>query len=240
MLRRLWLGPLLAIVLFAVRGNAEERTVSCGHFSKASVADPAPREDQHSLERLASINASVKAQQNSVLFLGDSITERWTPEIWQRYFTPRKILNAGIDGDRTEHLFWRLDHGNLDGPTSRLIILLIGTNDLGHGRPPTVAAEGIRADLVHLRNRLPRTRILLLGLTPRSDRFHRKVMDVNKLIATCNGGWVTYRDIGNGLLDKGRPAKETLLDGVHFTSRGYDFLTARLIPLIDILQKQLH
>jgi lysophospholipase L1-like esterase len=173
-----------------------------------------------------------------VLFLGDSITERWTPATWRKYFTPRKILNAGIDGDRTENLFWRLDHGNLDGPIPRLLVLLIGTNDLGRGRPPTVAAEGIRADLLHLRDRLPRTRILLLGLTPRSDRFRQEVTDVNRLISACNGGWVTYTDIGNGILDQGWPSKDILVDGVHPTSTGYNFLTARIIPLIDLIAPQ--
>lgn len=228
---------LLAIGLFAVKASAEEPTVHCGHFSEQALADPAPREDQKSLERLAFVNEAIKTQQYSVLFLGDSITERWTPDIWEKYFAPHGILNAGIDGDRTEHLFWRLDHGNLDGPTPRLVVLLIGTNDLGHGRSPALAAEGIRADLMHLRLRLPHTRILLLGLTPRSDRFREEAIAVNKLIATCNGGWVTYTDIGSSILDK-QPSREILLDGVHFTPKGYEFLTTRVVPIIGLLNGQ--
>jgi lysophospholipase L1-like esterase len=214
-----------------------ERDLACGHFSEASITAPAPRDDHHSLERLAAINAAIKTEQNPILFLGDSITERWTPEIWRLNFAPRKGLNAGIDGDRTEHLLWRLDHGNLDGATPKLIVLLIGTNDLGHGLSPAIAAEGIRSDLIHLRYRLPNTHILLLGLTPRSDRFHDKVIAVNKLISTCGGRQVTYADIGDKLLDKHKKLSSSgiLLDGVHFSAYGYDLLTKQLVPVIDNL-----
>src|SRR5438105_7830564 len=85
------------------------------------------------------------------------------------HMSPRGVLNAGVSGDRTEHLLWRLTHGNLDGPAPRAVVLLIGTNDLGHGRSPDLAAEGIRANLLHLRQGLPEARILLLGLWPRAD-----------------------------------------------------------------------
>jgi len=221
---------IIAIPSFA------EGPVACEPFTKTVVASPAPRDDPHSLERLAAINRAVKAEPYRILFLGDSITERWTPEIWQETFAPRGALNAGIDGDRTEHLLWRLDHGNLDGTPPQVIVLLIGTNDLGHGRPPEIAAEGIRSDLIHLGERLPGVPILLLGLTPRSDRFRDRVVAVNGLIKTCNGGSVHYANIGGKLLDgQGLITRTVSLDGVHFTNDGYGRLTRQLKPLLDAL-----
>jgi lysophospholipase L1-like esterase len=88
-----------------------------------------------------------------------------------------------------------------------------------------------------LRDRLPNTHILLLGLTPRSDRFHDKVIAVNKLISACGGREVTYADIGDKMLDKNKDLSSggILLDGVHFSVRGYDLLTKQLIPVIDNL-----
>ena len=83
---------------------------------------------------------------------------------------PRGVLNAGVSGDRTENLLWRLQNGNLDGPPPALVVMLIGTNDLAYDGPPRspeLAAEGIRANLLYLRQRLPDTPILLLGLLPR-------------------------------------------------------------------------
>lgn len=229
---------LLAMCCFfeTTRGAKAEDAVGCESFTKAGVAAPTSRDDQHFRERLTAINAAVKAEPHPVLFLGDSITERWTPAIWHESLAPRGVLNAGIDGDRTEHLRWRLEHGNLDGTPPRAVVLLIGTNDLGHGRLPDVAADGIRTDLVYLRTRLPGVRILLLGLTPRSDQFKEKVEAVNQLIKTCNGSNVGYANIGSTLLDsEGRLARSISIDGVHFTELGYQRLTQQLNPLIDRL-----
>ena len=99
-----------------------------------------------------------------MLFLGDSLTERFpydAPVEWREHMQPRGVLNAGVSGDRTENLLWRLRNGNLDGPPPSLVILLIGTNDLAYDGPPRspeLAAEGIRANLLYLRERLPERR----------------------------------------------------------------------------------
>ncbi len=153
---------------------------------------------------------------------------------------PLGVLDAGIDGDRSEHLLWRIEHGNLDGTPPKVIVLLIGTNDLGHGRPPELAAEGIRTILLYLRERLPAVPILLLALTPRSDRFREKVNAVNRLIKTCDGGFVHYADVGRTLLDsQGRLTRGMSLDGVHLTDLGYQRLTLRLDrPIRALLSRQ--
>src|SRR5260370_22225 len=70
------------------------------------------------------------------------------------------------------------------------VIVLIGTNDLpsgGRGRPPELVAEGIRANLVYLRQHLANARILLLGLYPREDlpRLRPLIPQVNQLIQAC-------------------------------------------------------
>jgi len=210
--------------------------VACEQFTKVPIEAPTPRDDPHSLERLASINAAVKVRPYPVIFFGDSITERWTSAIWQKELAPQGVLDAGIDGDRTEHLLWRLDHGNLDGTPPEAIVLLIGTNDLGHGRSPEVAAEGIRLNLIHLRERLPKATILLLGLTPRSDRFQGEVNSVNRLIKTCGGGSVVYADIGRTLLNnQGKLTRSLSIDGVHLTDLAYMRLAKQLKPLIQAL-----
>jgi lysophospholipase L1-like esterase len=181
-----------------------------------------------------------------VLFLGDSITERWdlplwdAQKVWDANMPQRGVLNAGVSGDRTEHLRWRLDHGNLDGPTPKGVILLIGTNDLGTGRPPAEAAEGIRETLLRLRDQLPSTRILLLGLTPRGgspdDPLRHEVTDTNTLIQTCADNMIAYADIGGVLLDaNGALSKNISPDYLHFNEAGYARLAPKLDPLIDRL-----
>jgi beta-glucosidase len=121
------------------------------------------------------------------------------------------------------------------------VIVLIGTNDLGHGRPPALAAQGIRAVLLKLRTRLPATRILLLGLWPRGvtpeDRLRREVGEVNRMIARCaDGTAIAYADIGSVLLGAhGDLTRAISPDTLHFSSAGYARLAPRLDPLVDRL-----
>jgi lysophospholipase L1-like esterase len=238
---------IILAVLAAFAVVPAQAQLRCAAFDSWPPAAPEPREAQEAVATFNRINEAVKNQPYRVLFLGDSITERWelprwgAKAVWDANMAPRGVLNAGVSGDRTEHLRWRLDHGNLDGPTPRGVVLLIGTNDLGHGRPPTVAAEGIRATLVQLRQKLPNTRILLLGLWPRGagpgDRLRRETIEVNRLIATCgDNGTVVYADIGGALLEPNGTLRQNVSpDLLHFTGAGYQRIVPQLDPLIDRL-----
>src|SRR4029077_18849224 len=88
----------------------------------------APEEHKHPLAeaQFDQIKAAVQTQPYKVLYLGDSITQYWDPKIWAENMAPRQVLKAGVAGDRTEHLRWRLAHGNLAGPPPEGIVLLVG------------------------------------------------------------------------------------------------------------------
>lgn len=148
--------------------------------------EPTLRTDRHALDRLVRINQAVKNIPHAVLFLGDSLTEGWDPEVWGQNLDPRGVLNAGISGDRTDHLLWRLANGDLDGAPARAVVLLIGTNDLSFGRSPELTADGIRANLIALRQRVPDASSLVLGLLPREEAptvpLRLAVRRVNRLI----------------------------------------------------------
>jgi lysophospholipase L1-like esterase len=232
------------LVAIAIPARAQLR---CTAFAPTPPGTPGPRVDvwaQRSFER---INAEVKTQPYRVLFLGDSITERWqlplwgAKPVWDANMVPRGVLNVGVSGDRTEHLRWRLNNGNLDGPPPKGVVLLIGTNDLAIGRSPAEAAEGIRATLIQLREKLPNTRILLLGLWPRGatadDPLRQEVIQVNQLIPSCaDRQAIVYADIGGVLLDRnGVLSKQLSPDLLHFTGAGYERLVPKLNPLIDQL-----
>jgi lysophospholipase L1-like esterase len=239
---------LAIMVAFAVALSGTARAqIACGPFTTTPLDAPAPRTDPGAVATFERINREVKTQPYRALFLGDSITERWdmplwgAQPVWQANMAPRGVLDAGVSGDRTEHLRWRFDHGNLDGPPPKGVIVLIGTNDLGHGRPPELAAEGIRAVLIQLRRKLPATRILLLGLWPRgataADHLRQEVGQVNNLIRNCaDGHAITYADIGGVLLEpNGVLSTKLSPDLLHFSGAGYERLVPQLNPLIDRL-----
>jgi len=190
---RCWRMPIIGLTLaLAFAAMPAFAQLRCAAFDNWPPAMPEPRVAPDAVATFNRINRAVKTQPYQVLFLGDSITERWqmpvwdAKRVWEANMTPRGVLNAGVSGDRTEHLRWRLDHGNLNGPAPKGVVVLIGTNDLGHGRPPAEAAEGIRATLIQLRQKLPSTRILLLGLWPRgatpADPLRQGTVAVNRLI----------------------------------------------------------
>jgi lysophospholipase L1-like esterase len=237
------LGFVLLTVLVTIVGSEAVRaeTLICARFAQEDLPAPAPRADRHALDRLARINDAVKTTPHSVLFLGDSLTEGWDPGVWKQTLAPRGVLNAGVSGDRTDHLLWRLQNGNLAGPPARAAILLIGTNDLSYGRTAELTADGIRANLELLRRQLPEAKILLLGLLPREETaaapLRIAVAQVNRLIRDCDDGeHVIYADMGDVLLDEtGRLPAAISPDQLHFRAHGYSLLASRLVPVLDRL-----
>jgi len=218
----------------------------CARFDQGELPVPAPSPYPSAIARADRISHAVKSAPYSVVFFGDSLTEGWDTAVWEHYLTPRGVLNAGVSGDRTDNLLWRLEHGNLAGPQPKTVVLLIGTNDLAYGRSPAHTADGVRANLEVLRQHLPEARILLLGLLPReavpSASLRIEAAQVNRLIRECaDDQHVFYAEIGDVLLTSdGLLSAEISPDQLHLTARGYALLAARLEPELDRLLSAEH
>lgn len=183
-----------------------------------------------------------------LLFLGDSITQGWLGDgrddaagdgrpIWIDRYAPRRAANFGLGSDRTEHLLWRLDHGELVGIAPRAVVLLIGTNNLANGDPPAEVAAGVAAILDRLRGRLPSARVLLLGLLPRGHEpgpWRTQVAETNRLLARlADGRRVVFLDIGPRFLDdRGRLPRSLSPDGLHLTRHGYATWADAIEPVL--------
>src|SRR5438552_14405733 len=79
-----------------------------------------PRGDQGWKDRQDLLNkrAAEAGEKAQVVFIGDSITQGWEgegKEVWAKYYAHRNAVNLGIGGDRTQHVLWRFDNGNLNG-----------------------------------------------------------------------------------------------------------------------------
>lgn len=87
--------------------------------------------------------------------------------IWKQFYEPRRALNLGFSGDTTANLLWRLSHGEIDGLHPRVAIVMIGNNNTGHAHQTAEQAEaGIDTVIAMLSQRLPQTRLLILGILP--------------------------------------------------------------------------
>jgi hypothetical protein len=118
------------LALFAATASGEIALAAdilpCAQFTHEGPPQPIARGDRRGLERLERINQAVNNTPYSVLFLGDSLTEGWDPVLWERSLAPRGVLNAGISGDFTDHILWRLEHGPIgaDGDPTMMLIFV--------------------------------------------------------------------------------------------------------------------
>jgi beta-glucosidase len=131
-----------------------------------------------------------KQGDGDLLLIGDSITHGWDrtgKKLWEKYYAPRNAINMGFGGDRTEHVLWRLQNGEVDGLSPKLAVVMIGTNNSGSHDSAQDTALGIRLILKELQTRLPNMKILLLAVFPRGaekdDPFRILNTEVNELIS---------------------------------------------------------
>lgn len=211
---------------------------------------PVPR-DEAWVRRHEGFVAAARRGGIEVVFLGDSLTDLWRREgraAWEKHFAPLRAANFGIDGDRTQQLLWRLQHGAVDAPAPKVVVLLIGTNNAGNERnsdvPRNTTAEaiaGVTLVVETLRTKLPNTTILLLGLLPRGERsspIRAQVEEINRALAGLDDGWrIRFLDIGPSFLSPdGSLSREIMPDLLHMSEAGYAVFAAALRdPLAELL-----
>lgn len=175
--------------------------------------------------------AQTKAGGFDVAFLGDSITQGWEDggrTTWNALFAPLKAANFGFSGDRTEHVLWRLENGEILGADPKVIVIMIGTNNVGHGSSNAAqTADGVRAIVAKLRTGLPKAKILLLGVFPRgataNDPMRVAVNQATAAFASLHDGkQVFFSDIGKAFVRIDGNLRSTLMpDLLHLNPDGY-------------------
>ncbi len=164
----------------------------------------------------ASVEAAKTHPDTQMLLIGDSITnnydkaklpdENFQPT-WEQFYAPRKALNLGFSGDTTAHVLWRLQHGEVAGLHPKVALVLIGTNNTGHGETAEETELGIDAVVADLEQRLPETHVLLLGISAEriSDSKTQRDRAVNRYLANDYGenprvtsSWILARFLSCG------------------------------------------
>jgi len=193
-------------------------------------------------ERHAQFLERAKQGGIDVLFVGDSITNRWQSEgaeSWRR-FARFKSANFGIDGDCIEHVLWRLEHGELDGISPKVVVLLIGTNNVFYfpEKTPQATAESIERIVKLIQNRLPGSKVLLFGILPRDEKesgTRQTVAAVNRELRRLDdGAQVRFVDISNRFFDgEGNIPFDIMPDQVHLSAKGYEIWCRSLEPILS-------
>lgn len=189
---------------------------------------PAPREGKQ-MQRHESFNERVKQGNVDLIFVGDSITAGWEnagKKVWDEFYAKRNAVNLGIGGDRTQHVLWRLDHGNIDGIKPKLAVLMIGTNNSSTNSSQQIA-EGVKMIVEKLRTKLPETKVLILAVFPRGanreDAKRKTNEGANEIIQKlADNKMVHFLDIGPKFLESdGTLSKEVMPDLLHLNEKSY-------------------
>jgi lysophospholipase L1-like esterase len=231
--RRFTLTTLLVALL---------QTLSPAQEKPNDAIVPAPREGNW-MKRHESFNERVKQGNVDLIFIGDSITQGWEgngKSVWAEYYAKRNAVNLGIGGDRTQHVLWRLDHGNIDGINPKLAVLMIGTNNSGSNTSEQIAA-GVKAIVEKLRMKLPETKVLVLAIFPRGenkDVANRKVNEgANAIIkGLADDKMVFYLDIGPKFLaEDGTLSRDVMPDLLHLNEKSYRTWAESIEPTVKKL-----
>lgn len=189
-----------------------------------------------------------------VVFVGDSITKKWLDKsgsLWADNFgdenSPYYALNLGVPGDRTDHVLYRLMSkaegglGNLDHAAiqPKVIVLMIGTNNLFPPHSAEQIAGGIQAVARRLRKLRPDSKLIICSVIPSNNdkKDKEQVQPANATLpalAESLGEDVQYLDLFPAFLnEQGKKKTNCYADGLHLNEAGYAIWLRELMPLLQ-------
>jgi len=249
--------PPVVPVPKSTRYNLDSASEAAKAQPQHEAADqPAPKHDKTNpdepdkgfVSRHEGFLKDLKAKDGKVgiLFVGDSITDGWRgrgKDVFEKSYGSLDPLNIGIGGDRTQHVLWRLDRGEVDGISPKVAELMIGTNNLGGNTNEEIVA-GVAKIVNELKEKLPHTKILLLAIFPRgaaaTNPARARIKAINEELAKLDDGGKTvkYLDIGPKFLDAdGNLPKDIMPDALHPNAKGYQIWADATAPALEELMK---
>ena len=112
--------------------------------------------------------------------------------VWSKYFEPLHGLNFGVSGDRTQHVLWRIENGEI--PLNLQVAFVhCRTNNLDCDNPAEIR-DGIASIVYTIQEKKPNANFIVSGLLPRDQETSSrrdKIKLVNqKLRKWCRSGRV--------------------------------------------------
>ncbi len=173
-----------------------------------------------------------------LLLIGNSITQSWGgnrnyinsysgAEAAKTYFKDIIWMNAGISGDRTQHILWRLINGTYEKSHPKTVVLAIGVNNFPFENAIEIVA-GIEEVLKTARIKFIDSKIILLGPLPTgidpSLKRRQKYNDIHKLLSNLKMfNNTSYQNIISLFTNEKGFLKEDYYssDGIHLKPDGY-------------------
>ena len=215
--------------------------------AKSVALTPVDRKDEWWQKRFVEKNEQLKKGDAELLLIGDSITHGWdnagAKEAREKYLDCWKWVNLGFSGDRTEHVLWRLENGPMDAVKPKAIMLMIGTNNIGHGSSaPKDAADGVQAIVKKLGTLYPEAKILVLNVFPRDEKpdgnGRKQINEINALLPELlkDQKNVTLMSINAAFLDAdGTLPKSVMPDFLHPQAGGYMTWGGLVHPVLKLM-----
>jgi lysophospholipase L1-like esterase len=238
------LSPLLAALIFSENPLAGE----------LALIQPVARTDANSRVAHEQLLKKAKTGGIDVYFTGDSITRRWGAtdpkyadllENWTTNFFGWNAANFGWGADRIENILWRLENGELDGVSPKIIVILAGINNIGTepGGPEKAIhiAGGIKEIVDVCQAKAPAAAIVLMAVFPRNDNptVLPLINEVNRRIAgLADGKRIRFVDINRKLAEENGTFFPGMVnaDKLHPTVKAYQVWADALKPIFrDIL-----
>ena len=226
------------LLIVSVLTTASVRLLGADDQPQNSAVAPASKlNEDWWKKRHEGFNERAKQGNVDLLLIGDSITHGWEGDgksVWENFYTKRNAMNLGIGGDRTQHVLWRLDNGNIEGLKPKAAVLMIGTNNSnGNDNTAEEIGVGIQAVVKKLREKLPETKVLILAVFPRGDKPNpqrEKNAKASQIAAElADNKNIYYLDIGPKFLQEdGTLAKEVMPDLLHLSPQGYEIWAASI------------
>jgi lysophospholipase L1-like esterase len=216
---------------------------------------PVFRTDANSLVAHSQLLAKAKQGGIDVYFEGDSITRRWGatdyPDLlanWKQNFFGWNAADFGWGADRTQNILWRLENGELDGVSPKVVVLLAGTNNVGDLTAPGSVDErasdvtrGLQAILHLIQEKAPAATVVIMGVFPRNDNmaFNSVIDKINRnLSKLADGRKIRYLNINDELAGSDGILRDGMMnakDKLHPTAKAYQVWADALKPVLTEL-----
>jgi lysophospholipase L1-like esterase len=225
----------------------EKSESGASEINPAAISVEGSNKKRHSLK-----SALIQKEKFDLIMIGNSITNNFEKSeyqpVWNQFFAPRKAVNLGYSGYRTENLIWNIQNGELEGQSPKVIVLEIGTNNVDEKNYPTrhtagQLAGGVETIVRLLREKCPASKIIVLrcfpgcygGPTPTS---HRMILEraSDRIARLADNRNVFYCDVNHVFLNlDGSINHDRMPDWLHPSPAGAKVWAQAMEPLLSEL-----